>query len=375
MSDHSDASGLPPAIPSGVQASAPDGERSAHLAERAAQRLAEMANKLSSGGVMGGGFAADLNARPTPSPAPATFIAAAPTQSPLMANAPISAEEKRQNILTEDELDAAMRQSSASSPPHLREAPGLGPDGEPLDFVNLGTLMAAGMVVSGTNRTRISEEYRIAVSRILKTSLKRRLSDGGAKSGELLMVTSARPGEGKTFTALNLAGAIAHNIMRPTVLVDVDFKKRSVTDLLRLGDRKGLLDVASTGRVQIESLIIPTAIEHLSVLPVGRDAGELDSGMDRRPVAEVIEYLASRFPDYIFVLDLPPCLSTSDPSTLAPVVNEVIMVIEAQRTQRSEVESALDLIKLAPKITVLLNKIRTTRRHTFGAYDYYGSYS
>jgi receptor protein-tyrosine kinase len=57
------------------------------------------------------------------------------------------------------------------------------------------------------------------------------------------------------------------------------------------------------------------------------------------------------------------------------VVDEIIMVIEAERTQRSEVESALDLIKLCPKITLLLNKIRTTRRHTFGAYDYYGSYS
>jgi receptor protein-tyrosine kinase len=277
--------------------------------------------------------------------------------------------------LTEDALEAAMRLSNASEATVLRDRPGRGADGQPLDFVNLGTLMAAGMVVSGTNRTRISEEYRIAVSRILKSSLKRRPTDGRPKAGELLMVTSARPGEGKTFTSLNLAGAIAHNLMRPTVLVDVDFKKRSVTDLLRLGDRKGLLDVASTGRVQIESLIIPTAIEHLSVLPVGRDAGDLEGGMDRRPVAEVIEYLASRFPDYIFVLDLPPCLSTSDPSTLAPVVNEVIMVIEAQRTQRSEVESALDLIKLAPKISVMLNKIRTTRRHTFGAYDYYGSYS
>lgn len=255
--------------------------------------------------------------------------------------------------------------------PPATDAGGGGSD-IPQDIVNLGTLMAAGMVVSGTNRTRISEEYRIAVSRILKSSLKRR---GNSQAGELIMVTSARPGEGKSFTSLNLAGAIAHNIMRPTVLVDVDFKKRSITHLLRLGDRKGLLDVASTGRLQIESLIIPTAIEHLSILPVGRDAGDIEGGLERRPVSQIIEHLASRFPDYIFILDLPPCLSTSDPSTLAPVVNEAIMVVEAERTQRSEVESALDLIKLCPKITVMLNKIRTTRRHTFGAYDYYGSYS
>ncbi len=242
----------------------------------------------------------------------------------------------------------------------------------PTEIVNIGTLLAAGMVVSGTNRTRISEEYRIAVSRILRNSVRR---NPNAQKGELIMVTSARPGEGKSFTALNLAGAIAHNVMRPTVLVDVDFKKRSLTHLLRLSDRKGLLDVASTGRVSAESLIIPTAIDHLSILPVGRDAGDLEGGLERRPVSQVIDYLASRFPECLFILDLPPCLSTSDPSTLAPVVNEAIMVVEAERTQRAEVESALDLIKLCPKVTVLLNKIRTTRRNTFGAYDYYGSYS
>ena len=277
-----------------------------------------------------------------------------PNLAPLAANTPLRGE--------------------AATPPTgaTLAAPFVVTDEAPADIVNIGTLLAAGMVVSGTARTRISEEYRIAVSRILRNSVRR---NNGTQRGELIMVTSARPGEGKSFTSLNLAGAIAHNVMRPTVLVDVDFKKRSLTHLLRLSDRKGLLDVASTGRVSVDSLIIPTAIEHLSILPVGRDAGDLEGGLQRRPVAEVIEYLASRFPDVLFILDLPPCLSTSDPSTLAPVVNEAIIVVEAERTQRSEVESALDLIKLCPKITVMLNKIRTTRRNTFGAYDYYGSYS
>jgi len=51
------------------------------------------------------------------------------------------------------------------------------------------------------------------------------------------------------------------------------------------------------------------------------------------------------------------------------------MVVEAERTQRNEVEAAIDLVKLCPKITLLLNKIQTTSSNTFGAYDYYGSYS
>lgn len=322
-----------------------DADKPSHLIERAAERLA----------ALGQSGLQSIGALPQ-----SDLLKPAPSAPRPMEALPATAQTGTAN----DVADAM--------PPNASVPPAEAAPDTMANFINMGTLISAGLVVSGTNRTRISEEYRIAVSRILRATRK---TKGPSQAGELIMVTSARPGEGKSFTALNIAGAIAHNVMRPTVLVDVDFKKRSVTHLLRLSDRKGLLDVASTGRVQIENLIVPTAVDHLSVLPVGRDAGDIDSGLDRRPVAQVIEHLAARFPDYIFILDLPPCLSTSDPSTLAPVVNEAIVVVEAERTQRSEVEAALDLIKLCPKITVLLNKIRTTRRNTFGAYDYYGSYS
>jgi receptor protein-tyrosine kinase len=263
-----------------------------------------------------------------------------------------------------------------AAPPLLRPIPPVPPSARANGVIDLATLIGGGLVVGGNTRTRISEEYRIAVSRILRAARPKRV---GTAAGELLMVTSARPGEGKSFTALNLAGAIAHNVMRPTVLVDIDFKQKSITYQLGLSDRIGLLDVASSTSLRIEDLIVPTVIEHLSILPVGRDAGvaggEIADGVVRRPISQVIERLARRFPDHIFVLDLPPCLSTSDPSTLAPVVNEIIMVVEAERTQRNEVEAALDLVKLCPKITLLLNKIQMTSSYTFGAYDYFGSYS
>lgn len=266
--------------------------------------------------------------------------------------------------------------AASAAPMGAAEAPAVERPAQTEGVIQLEALLKAGLVVGGNTRTRISEEYRIAVSRILRASRPKRT---GTAAGELMMVTSARPGEGKSFTAINLAGAIAHNVMRPTVLVDVDFKQKSVTYQLGLSDRVGLLDVASSNALRIEDLIVPTVIEHLSILPVGRDAGipggEIADGVARRPISQVIERLARRFPDHIFILDLPPCLSTSDPSTLAPVVNEIIMVVEAERTQRNEVEAALDLVKLCPKITLMLNKIQTTTSYTFGAYDYFGSYS
>ena len=60
---------------------------------------------------------------------------------------------------------------------------------------------------------------------------------------------------------------------------------------------------------------------------------------------------------------------------MAPLVGQIVMVVEAERTQRSEVLAALDLIKACPTITLMLNKIRVTTSYTFGAYHYFGSYS
>jgi len=74
----------------------------------------------------------------------------------------------------------------------------------------------------------------------------------------------------------------------------------------------------------------------------------------------------------MIILDTAPCLSTSDPSTLAPLVAAIVLVVEAERTQRTEVEAAVDLVRVCPNVTLMLNKARMTTSHTFGAYYYFG---
>ena len=73
------------------------------------------------------------------------------------------------------------------------------------------------------------------------------------------------------------------------------------------------------------------------------------------------------------ILDAPPCLSTSDPAVLAPVVGQILFVVEADRTQRDEVEASLDLIQACPNIAMVLNKQQISSRFTFGAYSSYYS--
>ncbi len=247
---------------------------------------------------------------------------------------------------------------------------------QPPPIVQLDALERAGMVVARTTRTRISEEYRIAIGRILRV-----LHETGDVQGarNVLMVTSARPGEGKSFTALNLAGSIAQNGTDAVLLVDVDPKVKPLSDQLGLGDVQGFLDLVSDPSLRPEDLLRVTAIPNLAVMPIGTRLGgaaqTVAGTASMRPIIPTIARLARRFPKHLIMLDAPPCLSTSDPHTLAPHVGQVVVVVEAERTQRSEVEAAVDLVRVCPSITLLLNKVRMTTSHTFGAYDYFGSYT
>jgi protein-tyrosine kinase len=240
----------------------------------------------------------------------------------------------------------------------------------PLD---MAALEKSGLVVGHKVRTRISEEFRITVGHLLR-SMQANYSPGrGAPN--VIMVTSARPGEGKSFSSLNLAGSIAQHTQREVLLMDVDAKQRSISAQLGLADRPGLLDLSNNPSLRTEDVIIKTSIPHLSLMPVGSgQSGGLDI-TQTRPVTTLVERIARRFPNSVVLLDAPPCLSTSDPSTLAPFVGQIVLVVEAERTQRNEVIAALDLIKACPSVTLMLNKIRLTTSYTFGAYHYFGTYS
>ena len=247
------------------------------------------------------------------------------------------------------------------------------PDVPGQGMLDMAALERAGLVVGHKVRTRISEEFRITVGHLLRTMQANYSPGRGAPN--VLMVTSARPGEGKSFSSLNLAGSIAQHTQREVLLVDVDAKQRSLSAELGLADRPGLLDLRTNATLRIEDVIVRTAIPHLSVITIGSGHTIGSEISTSRPISTLVERIARRFPNAEVLLDAPPCLSTSDPATLAPFVGQIVLVVEAERTQRNEVVASLDLIKACPSITLMLNKIRLTTSYTFGAYHYFGTYS
>ena len=231
-------------------------------------------------------------------------------------------------------------------------------------------LERGGMVDWSRTRSRISEEFRLVQRQILRAAF-----GPGAEPGfsNLLMVTSARPGEGKSFTSVNLAGSIARQGDHHVLLVDADSKRDSFCYALGLAEMRGLLDLVANPKLDPSPLIVKTPIERLSILPVGRERERSAELFSTKEMTRLIQSLGRRYADRLLVLDAPPCLSTSDPAILAPVVGQILFVVEADRTQRDEVEASLDLIQACPNITLVLNKQQISSRYTFGAYSSYYS--
>ena len=219
-------------------------------------------------------------------------------------------------------------------------------------------------------RTRISEEFRLVQRQIIRSAFGPSAEPGFSN---LLLVTSARPGEGKSFMASNLAGSIARQGDHHVLLVDADSKRDSICYSLGLAQARGLLDLAADAKLDPSLLIVRTPIERLSILPVGRERDRSAELFSTKEMTRLIQSLGRRFADRLLILDAPPCLSTSDPAVLAQVVGQILFVVEANRTQREEVEASLDLIQSCPTITMVLNKQQISSRYTFGAYSSYYS--
>ncbi|HET6605730.1 MAG TPA: hypothetical protein VFG62_03625 [Rhodopila sp.] len=232
------------------------------------------------------------------------------------------------------------------------------------------SLERAGMVDWSRTRTRISEEFRLVQRQILRSAF-----GPGAEPGfsNLLLVTSARPGEGKSFMSTNLAGSIARQGDHHVLLIDADSKRDSICYSFGLAQTRGLLDLAANPKLDPAPLIVKTPIERLSILPVGRERERSAELFSTKEMTRLIQSLGRRYADRLLILDAPPCLSTSDPAVLSQVVGQILFVVEADRTQRDEIEASLDLIQACPSITLVLNKQQISSRYTFGAYSSYYS--
>lgn len=248
-------------------------------------------------------------------------------------------------------------------------APGAdGQDGArpPID-INLARLHQMGMVTHDGGRTGAAEDFRIIKRPLLRAA--RAAVDGGAPNGNLVVVTSALPGEGKTWCAVNLAISMAMEKDHRVLLVDADVARPSVLKVLGLEPGPGLMDVLLSERRALGDVILRTNIDNLSLLPAGRSSKHATELLASRAMSELLLELASRYPDRIVVFDSPPLLLTSEAGVLASQMGQVVLVIESEATTQRDVREALRRLENCPRVDLIFNKTRA-----FPGGDYYGHY-
>jgi protein-tyrosine kinase len=230
-------------------------------------------------------------------------------------------------------------------------------------------LAANGISLPSSGFSRTVEEFRV---------IKRQIISNAAQTGDgsdeylkrCIMVTSATPGEGKTYTAINLALALAVERDLKVLLVDADVYRQSLLTYLGIKAEAGWIDLLDDQGPPFSDVLLHTNIPNLSVLPAGNAHPEVPELMSSRKMSNLVHEIASRYPDRFVIFDTLPCLVSSEPSVLANMVGQTIFVVAAHKTRRDQVEHSLRLINACPSVSLILNKATPILTERFGGYGY-----
>jgi receptor protein-tyrosine kinase len=233
--------------------------------------------------------------------------------------------------------------------------------------IDLEALKVRGFATPDTPRSRIADEFRIIKRPIIRNA--HGASGVRIANGNLIMVTSALPREGKTFTAINLAMSMAMELNTTVLLVDGDVARQDLPNLLGVPTAPGLLDVLTRDDLDIGDVLIRTNIDNLMVLPAGSHHRRATELLASEQMVSILRELASRYSDRLIVFDSPPLLATTEARVLATHMGQIVMVVAADSTRQQAVNLALSTIESCEMVMMMMNK--ASRTDVGAYYEYY----
>jgi protein-tyrosine kinase len=238
--------------------------------------------------------------------------------------------------------------------------------------LNLAALRAEGLLAAEEEQRRVSSEYRQIKRPLIATALGKGATPP-ISNGRVIMVASALPGEGKTFTSVNLAFNMALEKDTSVLLVDADLPKPQISRIFHVGDEPGLVDVLMDESRDVESVVLPTSVRGLSFLPAGKASGTATELLASERMERIVAELLKRDPKRIVLFDTSPLLLTTESRALASVVGQIVIVVRAESTTRRAVLDALEYLGAEKTVGLVLNQSRAEPTHSYYGYgDYYG---
>ena len=233
-------------------------------------------------------------------------------------------------------------------------------------------LRSGGFIIPGAPPTSLSEEFRLVKRQLLLSAL----GGPGGKAierGQLILICSAQPNEGKTFSSVNLALSMASETEIEIVLVDADVAKPEILSTLGLPGGPGLMDALANPALDVENLLIHTDIPNLSVLPAGLQTNNDTELLASERTGKLIDRLIEGKPRRIILFDSAPALAASPASVLALHVGQCVIVVRADQTSESALRDTMSLLDACPRLQFMLNGVSfsgTNRK--FGSYYGFG---
>jgi protein-tyrosine kinase len=234
------------------------------------------------------------------------------------------------------------------------------------------SLAERGYLIDNGTRKSIKDEFRQIKRKLLHNAF------GNASKtlhhSNLIMVSSAKPNEGKTFVAINLALSIALEQDKTVLLIDADVLRPSVARELGVGEHPGIVDYLLGKSEQVSDIIYNTDIDKLKLISAGKPHHLSNELLASEKMTTLANELANRYPDRIVIFDCPPLIGVTETMVLASLMGQALIVVEESKTSIADVQAATRHLNEDLALGLVLNKAIRSHKDLYGYYGYgYGT--
>ena len=225
-----------------------------------------------------------------------------------------------------------------------------------------------GYLIDTGTRKSIKDEFRQIKRKVLNNAFG--AASKTLKNGNLIMVSSSTPNEGKTFISINLALSIALEQDKTVLLIDSDVLRPSVNRELGIGEHSGLIEYLLGEVNNVSEVIYSTNVEKLKIIPAGKPHHLSNELLSSEKMQTLAEELAKRYPDRIVIFDCPPLLGVSETLVLSHLMGQALIVVEESKSKISDIQKATENLDEQLALGIVINKAIRSDGQLYGYYGY-----
>jgi protein-tyrosine kinase len=236
--------------------------------------------------------------------------------------------------------------------------------------LDLENLQGQGFIAPNNVNTLLGNTFRM-----IKRPLLNNVMGKGATvldNANLIMVTSSLSGEGKTFTAINLAISIAMERDKQVLLIDADVNKPSHHDVFGFESEYGLTDYLRGKVTDMSRVLYKSNIPSLTLMPSGTKTSHATELIASDSMDRFVKEISSKYHNRVIIFDSPPLLLPTEASVLASHMGQVIVVVQAEKTRQEEVKKSLSMLSNKIVLLLLNQSHEKTQIGNYGYYQYDG---